>query len=937
MKPLHSALSLGLLAALAAAQASSAQLALARPFGSVRFGESVAVLPNGNIVVADPMAFDVFLDQGGKVHLYRPDGSRVSTLRGTLDGDRIGSGGIVVLPGGDFLVLSPEWRNGSALAAGAVTFVDGDSGLEGHVGADNSLVGSRAGDRVGNGVHLLENGHYVLVSSLWDNGSAQDAGAVTFGDGQAGVRGVVSAANSLVGTRAGDRVGQVYPLESGDYVVCASEWSSATAASVGAATLVSGTTGRTGTLSAANALVGASAGDRICSAGIVRPGEFGGAALVGGGSHYLVRSPQWDNGAAADAGAVTHGSGPLGATGVAGPANSLVGSTANDRVGGPGTFVVKADGGFGITAPQWDRPSAGGALVDAGAAVIGPPGTAGTISPSTALVGIQAGDRVGEGLLPLANGNFVVLSPRWAFGVSSRAGAATFVPAAGRTGNVFNGNSLVGTRSNDEVGRYALALSGGNYVIASPLWDRGEIVDAGAATIANGNTGLFGTIFAGNSLMGARSGDRVGSGLLEVGAGNYVIASPEYDLPGAADVGAVTWANGANGVIGELTQANSLYGSRSGDRVGTWLGALDNGAYLIGSPHWDRPMAGGAVMDAGALTHAPGSGLIGTVGVANSLVGASAGDAVGDAFHPLTGGRYLALTTGYDAGTAIDAGAVTLAPATGVAGIVSTANSLVGTRANDRIGNGGIEELAPGVVLVGSPEWDEGTRADVGALTRLVAGAAGPIGPLNSLLGKDANERLGDSRFSGLAGGHYLLDSPLARLSGEIVGAVNLGLADGRSVGIAHGAAAVLGTPLSADQQFASAFDPQRVQLVVGEADANKVTLLRPGLATTVALQLSPSPSLPGQAVTLSATVSAANAPANGRVEFRARSGQSCTDTTPTAAGANSVAFSCQLVFPQAGQTEIVAEYLGSLDHAYGSARADHGTGIGVLFVNGFE
>ena len=53
----------------------------------------------------------------------------------------------------------------------------------------------------------MTNGNYLVRSSLWDNGSATDAGAVTFGNGETGVTGVVSAANSLVGSTAGDSVG----------------------------------------------------------------------------------------------------------------------------------------------------------------------------------------------------------------------------------------------------------------------------------------------------------------------------------------------------------------------------------------------------------------------------------------------------------------------------------------------------------------------------------------------------------------------------------------------------------------------------------------------------------------------------------------------------------------------------------------------------------
>lgn len=926
-----------LLALVACADAMAAQFLLTRPFGSVRFGERVEVLPNGNIVVVDPEAFDVFLDGGGKVYLFRPDGSLVSTLSGGQNGDRVGSGGIIVLPGGDFLVSSPEWSNGSAAAAGALTFVDGDSGLDGFVSAGNSLVGSHAGDGVGASVHILANGHYVVASQSWDNGSAANAGAVTFGDGQAGVRGPVSAANSLVGSSAEDRVGFVHVLSSGDYVVCSPSWSLPALAQVGAATFASGNGGRSGAVSAGNSLIGASAGDRICSAGIVHSSDADTQALTAS-SHYLVRSPSWHNGTVADAGAVTHGSAPDGRIGVVGPANSVVGSSTNDRVGGAGAFRIKSDGGFALTVPQWDRVSGGAPLVDAGAAVIGPAGTAGTISPSTALVGLQAGDRVGEGLLLLRNGNFVVLSPQWSAGVTSRVGAATFAPASGRTGNVFNGNSLIGTRADDQVGINAIALAGGNYVIGSPKWDRGDLVDAGAATIASGSSGLFGTIFAGNSLMGASAGDQVGYELLALDNGNYVVGSPHYDLPGAMDAGAATFAAGPFGVIGEVGPANSLLGARDGDRIGTRLAALGNGDYLVASPLWDRPVAGAAIADAGALTRASGtSGLVGTVGAGNSLVGASAADRVGELIAPLTGGGYLAITSAYDAAAAADAGALTLAPAGGVVGIVSASNSLVGSRAGDRLGVGGYQELSPGVMLVGSPLWDDGSRIDVGALTRLAAGVVGALGAGNSLLGASPDERFGDSEFEAMADGHYVVQSQRARVGNDTVGSLSLGLNDGRSVGVVGGGNTVAGTPMTSQRHFSSGFDARRLQLVVGEGDANRVVLLRPGQPTTLALQANPAPSEPGQTVQLTATLTAVTAAGNGRVEFRADTGASCSDDTPTPAGANAAVFSCTLVFPQAGNRTIAAEYLGSFEHAFSSARISHVVVNGRVFGNGFE
>ncbi len=123
---------------------------------------------------------------------------------GLLTGDNIGSGGVTALANGGYVVSSPNW-NGDA---GAVTWCDGTKPTSATVTADNSLVGSSAGDHVGSlSVTALTNGNYVVASPDWDN----TAGAVTWGNGANGTTvGPVTNENSLVGTYAGDQVGGVF-------------------------------------------------------------------------------------------------------------------------------------------------------------------------------------------------------------------------------------------------------------------------------------------------------------------------------------------------------------------------------------------------------------------------------------------------------------------------------------------------------------------------------------------------------------------------------------------------------------------------------------------------------------------------------------------------------------------------------------------------------
>src|SRR5207253_1325187 len=146
---------------------------------------------------------------------------------------------------GSYVVTSSNW-NGNR---GAATWGSGTTGVTGEVSAANSLVGSTAGanpstsgspgDSVGSdGVTALSNGNYVVGSSFWNTRH----GAATWGSGTVGVTGAISAANSLVGSAAGDGVGFAYPLSNGNYVVASSNWGG----SMGAVTWANGATGAIG-------------------------------------------------------------------------------------------------------------------------------------------------------------------------------------------------------------------------------------------------------------------------------------------------------------------------------------------------------------------------------------------------------------------------------------------------------------------------------------------------------------------------------------------------------------------------------------------------------------------------------------------------------------------------------------------------------------------
>ncbi len=678
--------------------AHAAQIDIPGPAGSGAFGSSVTVLPNGNIVVTDPTGP---VSNVGAVYLYSPAGVLISTITGSSTNDQVGSGGITVLTNGNFLILSPNWRNGAAANAGAVTWASASNGVSGVVSSLNSLTGTQERDLVGfidnagfDGVTVLSNGNYVVVSPQWDNGSSADVGAVTWGNGSTGTSGAVAVANSLIGPTADALVGfyEAIALSNGNYVVVSPFWRHPDVIppqSVGAVTWANGSSGLVGVVSTANSLVGASAGDAV---GMGSEFSASGVTALSNGN-YVVASSRWHNITGVSVGAITWANGATGRVGVVSAANSLIGSTANDFPAGNEPVTALSNGNYVVPSPFWNN----GPTVDAGAVTWanGTTGLIGVISASNSLVGTGAQNDVGQdGVVALTNGNYVVQSPGWDKIDAIDAGAVTWGSgSSGISGVVSPANSLVGTETADQIGSNqsgsvvgVVALTNGNYVVASTRWNNNAIVDAGAVTWANGASGRTGAVSAANSLVGTSTSDFVGNnGVTALSNGNYVVASSAWD-GAVANVGAVTWANGSSGRSGPVTTANSLVGTQSGDSVGGGrIAAIGGGHYVVSSRLWNNA----ATADVGAVTWANGgTGLVGVVSAANSLIGVTANDQVGGFVSALADGNYAVLSREWDRPPTVNAGAVSLGRGDGgLVGTIVAVNSVRGTATNASFAN----------------------------------------------------------------------------------------------------------------------------------------------------------------------------------------------------------------------------------------------------------
>jgi hypothetical protein len=881
--------------------ASAGEFDLPAAVLSVSFGSNVVALPNGNFVVTDPACAggDGSIPFVGAIYLF--DGTSlavISTLTGNLPGDRVGSGGITLLSNGNYVVNSPFWHNngfGSVLGAvtwcspatgvngavsaanslvgdgtgtsyvglggvtamnngnyvvssprwhtdtGAATWGNGLTGVTGVVSSANSLVGSTRNDRVGLSITVLKNSNYVVSSTNWNTSTATNVGAVTWGSGTTGVTGAVSAANSLVGSTAHDRVGSsVTVLNNGNYVVSSTNWNNGTATNAGAVTWGNGTNGVSGMISLANSLVGSRTNDHV--------GLFGVTALTGG--NYVVCSPNWSNGTATNVGAVTWGNGTNGVSGTISAANSLVGSQNNDRVGFFGVTTLN-NGNYVVNSSFWNN----GTATIAGAVTWGngATGVAGAVSSTNSLVGGTANDRIGSttfipfrGVTPLNNGNYVVCSPNW----NNSAGAVTWGNGAGGvTGAISSSNSLVGNSGfiPDEVGfQGVIPLNNGNYVVSSPSWH----TNSGAVTWGNGTTGVTGAVSPTNSLVGTRD-DNVGdNGITPLNNGNYVVQSPAWQtLRGAA-----TWGNGTTGTTGIVSSANSLVGSTAGsspDQVGIFVTALSNGNYVVNSPIWNNT----AATNAGAVTW--GNGTTGTEGVvspANSLVGSTDNDSVGTPllFDFIAGGPALsngviALNNGNYIVSSVNwstfRGAVTWGNGTtGVTGAVSPANSLVGTSNSfDEVGlvdgaNNGVAILNDGNYVLINTNWRGGQGAV--SLGDGTAGTTDPVSTSNSVLGRTAGNVTPVFSYD-LTKGRLLVGFPNANRVSLLGYTPQLLVQQPLNLNLTNGSTKILGAP--SGQQASLTFSIQNINL--GRALLSGITIDGPE-AASFAISTNPAPSL---------------------------------------------------------------------------------------------
>ena len=178
--------------------------------GSIQWNGGVTALTNGNYVVSIPQWDNGSNTEAGAVAWgngasgITGEVSASNSLVGTTTDDQVGNGrlyevpGVTILPDGNYIVNSPNWKNGPY--TGAVTWGNGASGTVGAVSSDNSLVNTSANDEIfcESIITVYPNGIASIHFPGWSNGASY--GAVSLISGPPNITvGPLSSANSVLG------------------------------------------------------------------------------------------------------------------------------------------------------------------------------------------------------------------------------------------------------------------------------------------------------------------------------------------------------------------------------------------------------------------------------------------------------------------------------------------------------------------------------------------------------------------------------------------------------------------------------------------------------------------------------------------------------------------------------------------------------------------
>ncbi|KAJ4462254.1 putative zymogen granule membrane glycoprotein [Paratrimastix pyriformis] len=512
---------------------------------------------------------------------------------GTTAGDMIGtvtpldptgtSANIIFFDNGNFLMFASTWKNvaTSAASAGAVSFFNPSAGIipVGAVSETTALIGTVAYDWVGNYfLYLPTTGNYVLYRS--GSSSPKSNGWVHWCSGTTGCVGKRNEVAQLQGgptTSTNFICSTLTRLANDNFVVSSPRWSDGSTTAAGFAMLCSGTSGCPSTVSAATALIGSGANQKL------------GNSVTGlpDGSYVVTSQP-----------AVTHCP-PTGCNGTSPTSDSLTGFGIAEN-----TFITAlSTGEYVVSCPLCTvgGVTGGGFVARCGADGSGCKGHA--ISAQTGLVGTAGDGSMGNHVAEVANASLVVSYEGFDGG---KGGVFWFSATDPVIGTVSAAMGLTGDSTDQKIG------AGGIYV--TPNKDYVSYASTTRIlTWCPGATGCRGvTVSTANSVTGLPEATQEPT-LKARAAGDYILTDSQ-------DAAWLIWGPKSgpfqSGPYGETT---ALTGIGSAGSIS--LVDLPNNAFLIGDM---------TTLDSkGAFTWCSGtSPCVGTVSATRSLTGELANDMV---------------------------------------------------------------------------------------------------------------------------------------------------------------------------------------------------------------------------------------------------------------------------------------------------------------------
>ncbi len=725
-------------------------------FQSGDAASGITQLSNGSMVLSN----STWSSGKGYVRILPFNTDFVTTMRGSLSAvsssnsfiggttaDGVGAGGITDLGSGNFLVSSnysrsfTKWTGGSATTnLGALTFMNSSSPVFGALSSSNSLLGrtnssTTTGIFALGAVTVLADGSYVVKGRDTTNVMSLGWGFAAYGRAGVGVSGVAGPGAGTVGVYdavdySGLRDAVVTDLGGGAWALkspalnwSANNWN-------GDPYLIWG--------SSTNIPAGQVTSSNTFS--LVNPGSANIGAL--GSGRFVVGIPNY--GANATEGAITVIDANSSTIPTLSSANALLGS-AGDHLGAG--VASLGNQRYALYNPDWNSGTGAVMVVDSSNAATR---LQGSITTANAFIGSTAGDRVGSGGVTTVGNSAMsaLISSDWDGGK----GAVTFFNTASGDllGTLSASNSLVGRSAGDRVGdaNYNVSLAtsdlfrdlgSGYFAMRSANWkaNASDNTAAGAITWINTAGALpTGVVGASNSLVGASAGDRLGldDGLRSVtldfnfnptyhdlaplfesiGNGYFALRNTHFN----GDQGALTVVNRSQLPVGVVSSSNSLVNNSNTTDLFTAANstlAAVSGGYVLMTPTWNN--------STGAVTFMPSNTVTsGVISSATSLVGGSAGDALGGTIKLLANGKLLIGSPGWNS----NRGAATLLANTN--GLASTLhgtlslnalNSFVGNDVGDRLSSGGFSDLGNDIFVVNSPNVGSGAgvRSVFGAVT----------------------------------------------------------------------------------------------------------------------------------------------------------------------------------------------------------------------------